>query len=176
MPPPDTSNDNRNAAGRDVVSRWCRAGETGDATAAAACLASDVVLVSPLTDQFRFRGRQQVQAVLEAVFGVVDDFMFVSTVGEASIWALLCRCRVGEQVLEEVQLLRLDAAGLIAEITLFGRPLPALTALMQALGPELARRQGSPRLGAFLVAATAPLHAMTTLGDRRIVPLAAPQG
>jgi len=160
----------------DAVPRWCRAGETGDATAAAACLAAGVVLVSPLTDQFRFRGREQVRAVLDAVFAVVDDFAFDSAVGEGQTRALLCRGRVGGQVLEEVQWLRLDGAGLIAEITLFCRPLPALTALMQALGPELARRQGSPGLAAFLAAATGPLHAMTSLGDRRIVPLAAPRG
>ena len=163
-------------AAADAVQRWRRAGETGDATAAAACLAPDVVLISPLTDQFRFSGREQVRAVLDAVFAVVDDFVFDGAVGEGQTRTLLCRGRVGGQVLEEVQLLRLDDAGLISEITLFCRPLPALTALMQALGPELARRQGSPGLAAFLAAATGPLHAMTSLGDRRIVPLAAPRG
>ena len=160
----------------DAVSRWCRAGGTGDAAAAAACLTADVVLVSPLTDQFRFTGREQVRAVLEAVFEVVDDFAFESAVGEGASRSLRCRGRVGGQVLEEVQLLRLDDTGLIAEITLFCRPLPALTALMQALGPELARRQGRSGLAAFLAAATRPLHAMTSQGDRRIVPLAAPRG
>jgi len=160
----------------DVLARWCAANEIGDAGAATACLAPDVVLVSPLTDQFRFRGREQVRVVLEAVFGVVGALTVESVVGDGRMRSLLCRGRVGGQVLEEVQLLRLDDAGLISELTLFGRPLPALTALMQALGPELVRRQGSPRLAALLRAATGPLHAMTSLGDRRIVPLAAPRG
>ena len=160
----------------DAVQRWCRAGESGDAAEAAACLAADVVLVSPLTDRFRFRGREQVRALLDAVFSVVDDFGFDTCVGEGDTWALLCHGRVGGHDLQETQLLRLDDAGLVREITLFARPLPALTALVQALGPELARRQGSPGLAAFLAAATGPLHAMTSLGDRRVVPLAAPRG
>ena len=175
MPNLESSHDLGSVQVGDAVSRWCRAGETEDAIAAVACLATDVVLISPLTDQFRFRGRDQVQAVLEAVFSVVDDLVFDSAIGEGQNRAVRCQGRVGGHVFEEVQLLRLDAAGLISEVTLFIRPLPALTALMQALGPELARRQDRPWLAAFLVAATRPLHAMTTLGDRRVVPLAAPR-
>ena len=75
---------------------------------------------------------------------------------------------------EEAQLLRLDGDGLIREITLFGRPLPALTAVMSGIGPRIARHQGRRGLAAFLRLNTAPLHAMVTFGDRRVVPLAAP--
>jgi hypothetical protein len=78
--------------------------------------------------------------------------------------------------LEEAQLLTPDADGRIRGITLFVRPMPAATALMRALGPELARRQGRRGLAGFLVANTAPLHAMVRFGDRRVVPLAAPKG
>ena len=52
----------------------------------------------------------------------------------------------------------------IKTVTLFARPLPALTGLMRALGPELTRQQHRPVLGAWLALSTAPLHAMTRLG------------
>jgi uncharacterized membrane protein YfbV (UPF0208 family) len=81
---------------------------------------------------------------------------------------------VGSQPFEEAQLLRLDGEARIREITLFGRPMPALTALMLTLGPELARRQGRGGVAALLRASSAPIHAMVTFGDRRVVPLTRP--
>ena len=159
----------------DVVTRWCAAGEGGDAAAAAACLAPDVELVSPLTGRFRFTGREQVRDLLAAVFTVLGGISFHTRLGEGDTHALFASARLGEDEFEEAQLLRLDDAGLIREITLFARPLPALTGLMAALGPRLARDQGRPALAAVLAAATAPLHAAATLGDRRLVPLAAPR-
>jgi hypothetical protein len=81
---------------------------------------------------------------------------------------------VGTQPFEEAQLLRLDDTAHIREITLFGRPMPALTALMITLGPKLARRQGRRGLAALLRAGTARVHAMVTFGDRRVVPLTRP--
>lgn len=41
---------------QDTIGRWRRAGEQGDAEAAAACLAVDVELVSPLTEAFHSPG------------------------------------------------------------------------------------------------------------------------
>lgn len=158
----------------DVIDRWCRAGERSDAQTAASCLAADVQLVSPLTEQFRFCGRDQVHVLLTAAFAAIEGIQFHTRVGDGATQALFYRATVGRQHLEEAQLLRLDAAGLIRELTLFGRPLPALTGLMRALGLELARQQQRPVLGAFLAVSTAPLHAMTRLGEQHIVPLAAP--
>jgi hypothetical protein len=158
----------------DMVSRWRRAGEQGDAEAAAACLHQDVTLISPLTEQFRFQGREQVRVLLSAAFTAISGIHFHTEVRQDSTVALFYRGRVGHQEMEEAQLLRLDETGHIREVTRFIRTLPALTALMSALGPELARRRGNRPLAALLAASTAPLHAMTRLGDRGIVPLAAP--
>lgn len=157
-----------------IVQRWRVAGEARDAAAAASCLSADVELVSPLTAQFHFRGRQQVQDVLAAAFAVFDDLHVTAAVSDGPLHALFYRGRLGAQDVEEAQLLQLDDDGLIRRITLFVRPLPGLTALMRALGPELARRQRRPLLAAFLAVATAPLHALTRAGERRVVPLAAP--
>lgn len=158
----------------DTISRWRSAGERGDAEAAAVCLHQDVTLISPLTDQFRFQGQEQVRGLLQAAFTAVSGIHFHTEVRQGSTVALFYRARVGDQEMEEAQLLRLDEGGQVREITLFIRTLPALTALMSALGPELARKRGNRPLAALLTVSTAPLHAMTRLGDRSIVPLAAP--
>ncbi len=158
-----------------TIEAWRSAGERGDARAAAACLAPDADLISPLTDRLRFHGRDEMETVLEAAFAVISDLRFHTELGDGDSWALFYFARVADREFEEAQLLRLDGDGLIRELTLFGRPLPALTGLMSRLGPELARRQGRPALARFLGASTAPLHAMTLLGDRRVVPLAEPK-
>ena len=58
---------------------------------------------------------------------------------------------------------------------MFGRPLPGLTAVMRRIVPLILGRQGKPQLGAVLGAVTVPLHAITTSGEQRIVPLGDPR-
>ncbi len=66
----------------DIVSQWCAAGEQGDAGKAARCLAPGVELISPLTEQFRFVGREQVRELLHAAFVVIDDIQFHTRGGD----------------------------------------------------------------------------------------------
>jgi hypothetical protein len=157
-----------------TIAAWRAALEAGDAEAAGACLADDAVFISPLTDKFRFQGREQITDVLRSASETFDDVRFYTEVGDGRAYALFCRCRVDGQPVDEAQLLRLDEAGLIRELTFFGRPLPALTATMAGLGPRMLRRQGSPGLGRLIALAVRPLDALTRLGDQRIVPLADP--
>lgn len=166
--------DMRQSSPGDAVRRWRAAGESGDAQGAAECLRIDVELTSPLTGRFRFQGREQVHLLLTAAFATISEIRFHTELGDGDTKALFYRGRVGEHEFEEAQLLRLDAEGLISELTLFGRPLPALTGLMSALGPELAQRAGHPALAAFIRASTTPLHAVTQLGDRKLAPLTDP--
>ena len=157
-----------------TVARWRAAGESGDVDAAVSCLSPDIVLNSPLTEQFRLEGSGQLRDFLASAFTAVEDIRFHTQTGQGDTYALVYRARVGTQPFEEAQLLRLDDTAHISEITLFGRPMPALTALMNTLGPELARRQGRRGLAALMRASTTPVHAMVTFGDRRVVPLTRP--
>ncbi|MFE2487709.1 nuclear transport factor 2 family protein [Streptomyces mirabilis] len=152
-----------------TVASWRSAEERGDVDAAVACLSPDVVLSSPLTDQFRFEGSDQLRDFLTVAFATVKDVRYHTQTGEGDAYALVYRARVGSQSLEEVQMLRLDDQARITEITLFGRPMPALTALMTTLGPELARQQSRRGLAALMRASTIPVHAMVTFGDRSMV-------
>jgi ketosteroid isomerase-like protein len=154
-----------------AVERWITAGAAGDAAAAADCLTADAEFVSPLTDRFSFRGRDQVRTLLEAVFSVVTDFHCVERTGDGELVAVRSRGRMDRIRLEEAQLLRLTD-GAITEVRLFVRPVPAATALMRALGPLLApSRTGAAVLGA----ATGGLHVLAAAGDRSLVPLARPR-
>ena len=132
------------------------------------------MFISPLTGRFRFQGRDQVAPVLETAFEVFHDIEYHTEVGDGAVRALFLRARVGGEDVEEAELLRLDDTGRIRELTLFGRPLPGVTAIMANLGPPLLRRQGRPGLARLIRVATAPLSAMTRMGDRRLVPLADP--
>jgi hypothetical protein len=153
---------------------WRVATEAGDADAGAACLSDQVVLVSPLTAEFQFNGREQVREVLIAAAQIFTDVRFHTEVGDETTRALFMSGVAGGTPFEEAQLLRFDGAGLITELTLFGRPLPALTEVMARIGPLLLRRQGRPGLARVIGAATRPLAAMTRIGERRMVPLADP--
>ncbi|KRE21823.1 nuclear transport factor 2 family protein [Agromyces sp. Soil535] len=160
-----------------TVAQWRSAAEAGDAAAAVGCLAPDVVLVSPLTDRFRFEGRSQLFELLDDVFAVMRDIRFVDELRAADgrTVMLSATARIADRVdVTELQRLRLGEANTIAEITIAMRPLPALTALLRALGPRVARRQGHPLRAPLLGAAGAMLDSVAASGDRRFLPLAAP--
>jgi ketosteroid isomerase-like protein len=157
-----------------TTAAWRAAYERGDLEAATGCLAPGVEVISPLTAEFRFRGTEQVRDMLAAAFEVLNDIRFHTEVGAGDTRAIFFRARARGQELEEAQLLRFDDAGLIRELTLFGRPLPGLTAAMADIGPRLLRRQQRPGLARVIGLATAPLAAMTRLGEKRLVPLADP--
>ncbi len=157
-----------------TAAAWRAAGEQGDVATAGRCLAATIQVVSPLTAQFRFCGPQQVQDMLAAAFEVISDIRYHTEVGDDVARALFYRGRCGREQFEEAQLLRFDRDGLITELTLFGRPLPGVTAVMAAIGPALLRRQGRPAMARAVGAATKPLAAMTRLGEAHLVPLAEP--
>jgi len=160
--------------GKVTIDAWCAAGESGDVVAAARCLASDVVAVSPLTGSFRFEGVPQVTDMLASAFEVIHDIRYHTVVGDGDTWAVFFNAVAGREPVEEAELLRLDADGLIRELTFFGRPLPALTTVMQGIGPRLLRRQGQPVLARVVTLATAPLNAAVKLGERTLLPRADP--
>jgi hypothetical protein len=159
----------------ETIIAWCAAAECGDASAATACLAEDVELISPLTGQFRFHGRDEVAGLLAEAFQVLPRIRFHTRVGSGDTRALFFVSYAGRQPVEEAQLIRLDTDGLIYELTLFARPLPALTAVMADIGPRLMRRQGRRGFARVLGAAIAPLALLARLGEEWLVPLAHPR-
>ncbi len=136
-----------------------------DAAAVADACAPEVVFNSPITSTVRFEGREEFAELVRTVFEVYDDVRCVDEFESGDVRVVRLHARIGPQELDEVQLLRLDRHGRVREITMFARPLPALTTLTAALGPRLARRRSRLR-GALLAVMTRPLAAMTRMGDR----------
>lgn len=147
------------------------AGEAHDLDALMATLADDVVFRSPLSAGASFRGKEQVRELFAVVFEVLSEMRYQSDLGDESTRMVTATARLGRQELHEATLISLDEDGLIKEITMWIRPLPALTAMMAALGPGLAKATGRPGLPLLVAAAVKPLAAMTRLGDRTLVPL-----
>ncbi|WP_084958372.1 nuclear transport factor 2 family protein [Thermoactinospora rubra] len=158
-------------AAEDTARRYRQASETKDIALLTTTLAPDAVLRSPLSSRARFHGARQVEEVLSAALSVVSDVRYHTDVGDERTRMLAATGRLDGTELEESVLLRLDEQARIAELTLWVRPLPALTKLMAALGPALARRKGRPALARLLGPLTAPLVLATDLGDRRLVPV-----
>ncbi|WP_336215542.1 nuclear transport factor 2 family protein [Nonomuraea sp. LPB2021202275-12-8] len=152
------------------------AGEAKDLDALMDTLAPGVVFHSPLSATARFEGDRALRGLFAVVFDVVSDLRYHTDVGDDRTRMLAATARVGRQELEESALVRLDEHGLVEEITLWIRPLPALTAMMAALGTGLARATGRRGLPLLVGAAVKPLAAMTRIGDRTLVPLLANRG
>jgi len=154
---------------------WIAAGRAHDAELAASALAADAELVSPLTDGFVFSGPGEIRELLSAVFEAVADYRPVSSMQDGRTAVVVGRAMVRGVALEEFQHLELAEDGRIARITIAMRPLPAITAFARELGPVLAQRQGNPRAARTLRFAGAFLDNVAATGDRRFIPLAAPQ-
>lgn len=150
-----------------AVDQFRAAGEKHDLERAMAACADDVVVHSPLTDRHAFRGRKEVERLFGIVYERFSGIRYHQVVGEGRCWALFGDATVGGQRTEEALRLVLDEDGRIAEITLYIRPLPGLTAVMAALGPPLARGNGRSRVTAGLLRTmVAPLVFATKIGDR----------
>jgi hypothetical protein len=155
------------AANRGATLRLMKAMRERDYMTVADALAPDVVIHSPITDSFEFRGRDDALAVLKIVAEAMDGLEHYELVGADDIWTQRFRVRVRGRLLDGMDLLRFDEEGRLRELTVFIRPLPGLTAFAAGVAPGVARRRG-------LVAAIIlrlliePLAAMTRHGDRLV--------
>jgi len=123
--------------------------EAGDFAALGDLLADDVVFRSPIA--FRpYEGRAVVAAILRGVGRVFTDFRYVRELADADGrgWALVFETVIGEVSVHGLDLIRLDDAGLISELTVMVRPLSAANALAQAMAAEF------PQIQAEAAAAT----------------------
>ncbi len=112
------------------------AAETKDVELMTETLREDVVLHSPIL--FRgFEGRDVVGQVLTHVAATLEDLTYVDElVGEDSV-CLRFKAKVGELELEGIDYLQLDADGKVVDLTVFMRPLSALTAFNERMKERL---------------------------------------
>lgn len=161
---------------RAALENWKGALKTEDLSLLRSALSEDAVLVSPLTNQFTFDGRDTIVELMADVFQVLKRIEVLEEVNGEGHTALFLRAHVGDTPLEEAQHIRFNSDGLIHHITLYMRTIPAMTKLLRGLGPLVARRQHHPATARLLVVTGALLDNVAQTGDRRFVPLAAPHG
>jgi hypothetical protein len=117
--------------------------EARDHPAMVGTLAPDVQFNSPVA--FRpFEGRDAVGQVLGAVMGTFEDFRYTDELEGATAHALVFQARVGDKEIQGIDLLRFDGNGQIRDFTVLVRPLSAMIALAQAMGPKVAHLKGAP--------------------------------
>ncbi|MEX0972179.1 MAG: nuclear transport factor 2 family protein [Solirubrobacterales bacterium] len=110
--------------------------EAKDLEAATATLREDVVLHSPIL--FRgFEGREIAMQVLTHVAATLEDFRYTDELAGDGTVMLRFKARVGDRELEGIDFLELDEAGLVAELTVFMRPMSALTAFNEQMAARL---------------------------------------
>jgi hypothetical protein len=119
-----------------------RAVEARDLDALTAALAPDVVFRSPVVYR-PYEGREVVARVLEAATRVFEGFEYVHRLDAGEWHALIFRARVGDREVDGLDLVRIDADGLVSELTVMVRPMSGVQALAIAMGEQL-ERMGVP--------------------------------
>jgi hypothetical protein len=103
-----------------------RAAESKDLELLTETLREDVVLHSPVL--FRgFEGREAVSQVLTQVAATLEDLTYTEELSDGRTVALRFKANVGDRQLEGIDFLELDEEGRVAELTVFMRPMSALT-------------------------------------------------
>jgi hypothetical protein len=108
------------------------AAEAKDVELMTAALREDVVLHSPIL--FRgFEGREIVGQVLTHVAATLEDFVYTDEIAAADTVCLRFKAKVGDRELEGIDFLELDEGGRVRELTVFMRPLSAITAFNEQM-------------------------------------------
>jgi hypothetical protein len=84
-----------------------------------------------------YEGREAVLEVLRHVIEVFEDFHYVEELEGVGSYGLVFKARVGDKQVQGWDLLHIDAAGLVTELTVMIRPLSALVATAQAMAARL---------------------------------------
>jgi hypothetical protein len=119
-----------------------RAAEAKDLVLLAETLREDVVLHSPIL--FRgFEGRETVTTVLTHVAATLEDLTYVDELSADGTVALRFKAMVGDRELEGIDFLELDEQGQVRELTVFMRPMSALTRFNELMKARLEAEFGA---------------------------------
>lgn len=147
--------------------------EARDHGAVMESFAENAVLRSPFTDNLAFEGRDQLDKLITVILEVLQDLTYTDELHGDRAAVLIGHARVDRLRIQFCDYLKLRDDGLIEEMTVFFRPLPATTAAMRQIGGGLGRRRSKLR-GRLINTMTAPLALMTRAGDRLGVRLLQP--
>ena len=95
-------------------------------------MADDIILKTPLVAE-PLKGKTAIRPVVEALLGVVDKFDFREIMQGPEHVSAFFGITVGPNELDGVDFWKLNDAGLIQEMTVLWRPLPAIIAVNEKL-------------------------------------------
>jgi SnoaL-like domain len=114
------------------IHEFTKAMQRKDLDAMLSHMADDIVLKTPLAAE-PFRGKAAIRPVVTALLGVVDAFDFREVLQGPEHVSTFFGITVGNEQLDGVDYWRLNDAGLIQEMTVLWRPLPAALAVEKKL-------------------------------------------
>ena len=76
---------------------------------------------------------EEIKVLLSAVAQVFEDFRYVEHVEQGDTAVLMFEARIGDKQLQGVDILKFDADGRIAEMTVMVRPMSGMHALAEAM-------------------------------------------
>ncbi|WP_441241277.1 nuclear transport factor 2 family protein [Tardiphaga sp. 768_D3_N2_1] len=114
------------------IHAFTKAMQRKDLEAMLSHMADDIVLKTPLAAE-PFRGKAAIRPVVTALLGVVDAFDFREILQGPEHVSAFFGITVGSEQLDGVDYWRLNDAGLIQEMTVLWRPLPAAVAVEKKL-------------------------------------------
>lgn len=126
----------------DAIARYRAASEANDIEALMETLAPDAELISPLSGRMVFRGRDDVRALLTAVYGSLRGWKWREEMGEGDRRVVIGDGRVGPFKLGDAMVFELSIDGRIQRVRPHLRPWLGLTGFAVLVGPRLARRPG----------------------------------
>jgi SnoaL-like domain len=101
-------------------------------------MSDDVRLLTPLVSE-AFQGKTSIRPVVEGLLAVVDSFEFLELMEGPQHVAEFFKVTVGSLTLDGMDYWRLDEEGLIQEMTVLWRPLPAIVAVQNQLNAATSR-------------------------------------
>lgn len=110
--------------------------EQRDPEAMTALMAPDITFFSPVAFK-PFAGREAVSELFWNLFDVFEDFEYTDELEGDGTHALLFRARVNGRAVEGLDHLVINDEGLVETFTVMIRPLSALVAMGEAMGPRV---------------------------------------
>jgi hypothetical protein len=127
--------------------------------------AEDAVIRSPFTDNLAFAGRERIGGLVAVLLEVLEDLTYTDELHADRAAVLVGHARVDGLRVQFCDYLKFRGDGLIEEMTVFFRPLPATAAAMRRIGGGLGRRKSKFR-GQLINTMTVPMALLARTGDR----------
>ena len=123
----------------DAIARYRAASEANDIEALLATLAPDAEVISPISGRMVFRGREDLQILLAAVYGSLTGLHWHHELDDGSTSVLIGSMKIGPVGMTDAMVFELTGDGQIRRVAPHLRPWLALTLFALVLGPKVAR-------------------------------------